>query len=288
MAESSVGRVVTSPPRRSREPLDHTITGDFANSKQPTDPTVITGGKVDKDHQPGVDDDGEQNYTEGAKTIEGEGTFFDPKDTQGGLLSASTATTAAAVGAGAGVAAATTRSTSDESKYNERTKAEYNDLSNLKTEPSAYHNDNQGSGIALEDDFDFQGIKEEAYQEGNKQGRVDYQSSAMEEHSTGEKLEVEELLLLVDLPKLILLNKEKSMRKTSLLIIQMVLLVFLNKIIILKVLQLNQTEMLLAQLVVLCHHLMINPRIQPLVHPSTRTKILTTLVCLQRVVMLRM
>ncbi len=102
------------------------------------------------------------------------------------------------------------------------------------------------------------------------------------------KLEVEELLLLVDLPKLILLNKEKSMRKTSLLIIQMVLLVFLNKIIILKVLQLNQTEMLLAQLVVLCHHLMINPRIQPLVHPSTRTKILTTLVCLQRVVMLRM
>lgn len=187
LAESSVGRVVTSPPRRSREPLDHTITGDFANSKQPTDPTVITGGKVDKDHQPGVDDDGEQNYTEGAKTIEGEGTFFDPKDTQGGLLSASTATTAAAVGAGAGVAAATTRSTSDESKYNERTKAEYNDLSNLKTEPSAYHNDNQGSGIALEDDFDFQGIKEEAYQEGNKQGRVDYQSSAMEEHSTGEK-----------------------------------------------------------------------------------------------------
>ena len=33
IAESSIGRVVTSPPRRSREPLEHTIPGDFANEK---------------------------------------------------------------------------------------------------------------------------------------------------------------------------------------------------------------------------------------------------------------
>ena len=31
--QSSIGRVVTSPPRRSREPLEHTIPGDFADEK---------------------------------------------------------------------------------------------------------------------------------------------------------------------------------------------------------------------------------------------------------------
>ncbi|RCK64134.1 hypothetical protein Cantr_10338 [Candida viswanathii] len=165
LAESSVGRVVTSPPKRSREPIDPANPGDFANSKQPTHPTVISGGKVESDVQPGIQDDGDQKYTEGAKTVEGEGKFFDPKDTQGGVLAATSGSALAA------------------HEYNEKTKAEYNDLSHLKTKPSAYQNNTQGTGPAVEDDFDFQAIKDEAYEEGNKKGRSEFQSSALKDRT---------------------------------------------------------------------------------------------------------
>ncbi|RCK56604.1 hypothetical protein Cantr_05606 [Candida viswanathii] len=163
LAESSVGRVVTSPPKRSREPIDPANPGDFANSKQPTDPSVVSSGKAESDVQPGIQDDGDQKYTEGAKTVEGEGKFFDPKDTQGGVL-----------GATSGSALAT-------HEYNEKTKAEYNDLSHLKTKPSAYQDNTRGTGPAVEDDFDFQAIKDEAYEEGNKKGRSEFQSSTLKD-----------------------------------------------------------------------------------------------------------
>lgn len=92
IAESSIGRVVTSPPRRSREPLEHTIPGDFANEKRPTDSTVVVGGGAAAAGS-GNAASGAQStnasvdaprYTDGAETVKGSGKYFDQNGYPGG------------------------------------------------------------------------------------------------------------------------------------------------------------------------------------------------------------
>ena len=160
IAESSVGRVVTSPPRRSREPLEHTIPGDFANEKRPTDSTVVVGGggaaagsgnaaSGAQSTNASVD---APRYTDGAETVKGSGKYFDPKDTQGGVLGA-------------------TKTDKDADAYNERTKAEYHDLSNLKTKPSYPEGTVEKGG-------DLETVKNLAYEEGKKKGKLDGDNGA--------------------------------------------------------------------------------------------------------------
>ena len=160
IAESSVGRVVTSPPRRSREPLEHTIPGDFANEKRPTDSTVVVGGAAAAAGS-GNAASGAQStnasvdaprYTDGAETVKGSGKYFDPKDTQGGVLGA-------------------TKTDKDADAYNERTKAEYHDLSNLKTKPSYPEGTVEKGG-------DLETVKNLAYEEGKKKGKLDGDNGA--------------------------------------------------------------------------------------------------------------
>ncbi|KAF6062571.1 hypothetical protein FOB64_005638 [Candida albicans] len=160
IAESSIGRVVTSPPRRSREPLEHTIPGDFANEKRPTDSTVVVGGGAAAAGS-GNAASGAQStnasvdaprYTDGAETVKGSGKYFDPKDTQGGVLGA-------------------TKTDKDADAYNERTKAEYHDLSNLKTKPSYPEGTVEKGG-------DLETVKNLAYEEGGV-------SAVFEENTTG-------------------------------------------------------------------------------------------------------
>lgn len=160
IAESSVGRVVTSPPRRSREPLEHTIPGDFANEKRPTDSTVVVGGGAAAAGS-GNAASGAQStnasvdaprYTDGAETVKGSGKYFDPKDTQGGVLGA-------------------TKTDKDADAYNERTKAEYHDLSNLKTKPSYPEGTVEKGG-------DLETVKNLAYEEGKKKGKLDGDNGA--------------------------------------------------------------------------------------------------------------
>lgn len=160
IAESSIGRVVTSPPRRSREPLEHTIPGDFANEKRPTDSTVVVGGAAAAAGS-GNAASGAQStnasvdaprYTDGAETVKGSGKYFDPKDTQGGVLGA-------------------TKTDKDADAYNERTKAEYHDLSNLKTKPSYPEGTVEKGG-------DLETVKNLAYEEGKKKGKLDGDNGA--------------------------------------------------------------------------------------------------------------
>ena len=160
IAESSIGRVVTSPPRRSREPLEHTIPGDFANEKRPTDSTVVVGGGAAAAGS-GNAASGAQStnasvdaprYTDGAETVKGSGKYFDPKDTQGGVLGA-------------------TKTDKDADAYNERTKAEYHDLSNLKTKPSYPEGTVEKGG-------DLETVKNLAYEEGKKKGKLDGDNGA--------------------------------------------------------------------------------------------------------------
>ncbi|KHC48248.1 hypothetical protein W5O_01098 [Candida albicans Ca6] len=160
IAESSIGRVVTSPPRRSREPLEHTIPGDFADEKRPTDSTVVVGGAAAAAGS-GNAASGAQStnasvdaprYTDGAETVKGSGKYFDPKDTQGGVLGA-------------------TKTDKDADAYNERTKAEYHDLSNLKTKPSYPEGTVEKGG-------DLETVKNLAYEEGKKKGKLDGDNGA--------------------------------------------------------------------------------------------------------------
>ncbi|KGU17966.1 hypothetical protein MEM_01089, partial [Candida albicans L26] len=159
IAESSIGRVVTSPPRRSREPLEHTIPGDFANEKRPTDSTVVVGGGAAAAGS-GNAASGAQStnasvdaprYTDGAETVKGSGKYFDPKDTQGVL--------------------GATKTDKDADAYNERTKAEYHDLSNLKTKPSYPEGTVEKGG-------DLETVKNLAYEEGKKKGKLDGDNGA--------------------------------------------------------------------------------------------------------------
>ncbi|CAI5757327.1 unnamed protein product [Candida verbasci] len=151
-SENSKGRLVSTPPNRSRKPLDHEIPGDFTNEKQPTDPTVLGDTSAHPSKSSGVITNDHPHYSDGAKQASGEGRFFNPKDTQGGTLGAATS------------------SSQGTNQYNERTKQNVHDFDNLKTQPTAY-DQKQQQEQELED------LKQEAYKEGNRKGRNDIQSN---------------------------------------------------------------------------------------------------------------
>ncbi|KAI5951672.1 hypothetical protein KGF54_004747 [Candida jiufengensis] len=158
VSSSSKGRVVTSPPRRSREPLSHETPGDYSNAKNPIDSSVISGGNSGYQDK-GVYDNSKPAYSDGAETVQGQGKFFDPKDTQGGVL-------------GAAVGSTSTASAYNQDKlgssHEEATKAKYVDEDKLKTKPTAYAQEDK-------EREQLEQLKQEAYREGNKQGRKDVQ-----------------------------------------------------------------------------------------------------------------
>lgn len=73
--DSSNGRFVSSPPKVSRVPIHKSYGGDFANGKDPVD--LTQGGTPIENSNP--------QYSNVSKTVDGEGNFFEPKDTQGGV-----------------------------------------------------------------------------------------------------------------------------------------------------------------------------------------------------------
>lgn len=72
---SSNGRVVSSPPKISRVPIQQSYGGDYSNGKDPVD--LTQGGTPIENKEP--------HYSNVSKTLKGEGSFFEPKDTQGGV-----------------------------------------------------------------------------------------------------------------------------------------------------------------------------------------------------------
>lgn len=72
---SSNGRFVSSPPKVSRVPIHQSYGGDYSNGKDPID--LTQGGTPIENKDP--------QYSNVSKTLEGEGSFFEPKDTQGGV-----------------------------------------------------------------------------------------------------------------------------------------------------------------------------------------------------------
>ncbi|EDK42615.1 hypothetical protein LELG_00793 [Lodderomyces elongisporus NRRL YB-4239] len=179
VTSSSKGRVVTSPPHVSREPLAHQTPGDYTNSKRPTDSTVLAGRENDKEYEgivgshqsgtrpddtlsssnktTGVVDNTHPSYSDDSRPAQGHGKFFDPKDTQGGVLGAATASTGA-----------TEAYNKDQfrSNHQEATKAEYVDPDSLKTKPTAYEQRDRENAQAEK-------IKDQAYEVGNRQGKKD-------------------------------------------------------------------------------------------------------------------
>ncbi|KAI5964863.1 uncharacterized protein KGF55_001934 [Candida pseudojiufengensis] len=163
VSSSSKGRVVSSPPKRSREPLKYETPGDYSNAKNPTDSTVIAGGnganQGDGFQDKGVYENSKPAYSDGAEPVQGHGKFFDPRDTQGGVLGA-------AVGS-QGATNAYNQGKID-SSHQEATKARYVDEDKLKTKPAAYEQEDRQKE-------ELEQIKQEAYKEGNKKGRKDVQ-----------------------------------------------------------------------------------------------------------------
>ncbi|CAK9435597.1 uncharacterized protein LODBEIA_P03240 [Lodderomyces beijingensis] len=169
IASSSKGRVVSQPPIRSRQPLDHEVPGDFSNSKNPTDPTVLaqqegargskqSGTRPDETfHDNSVLGNTNPSYSDDARPAQGHGKFFDPRDTQGGVLGAATSSPAAASAYNRG---------DYQADHQEATKAKYVDTDHLKTKPTAYEQRDRENAFAEK-------VEDEAYQEGNKQGRKD-------------------------------------------------------------------------------------------------------------------
>ncbi|WEJ96402.1 hypothetical protein PSN45_003941 [Yamadazyma tenuis] len=112
IAASSVGKVITTPPKVNYRPVDRDRAGDFSNDKKPIDETVVDSGAVYVHHAP--------QYADDASRRQGTGYFFDPSDTQGGYYRQ--------------------RSTSDKeaAARAEATQAKLDARPNLKTVPSAY------------------------------------------------------------------------------------------------------------------------------------------------------
>lgn len=108
---TSVGNVVTSPPKPNTTPIDKSA-GDYANYKPPTHDTVVREeGKALKSNSNPL-------YSNDAEKAQGTGYFYDPKDTQGGTYK--------------------NRHAND---YEEKTQAEYRDYNSLKTQPTELEKD---------------------------------------------------------------------------------------------------------------------------------------------------
>lgn len=138
---TSQGKVLTLPPRVSRQPLDKSYGGDFTDGKKPTD---LKQGQKDV---PVLDNDHPQ-YDNEAKPVEGHGQFYDPRDTQGGMYKTDIGETydenkssghkpvgAAAAAGAAGLAGGV--AVGGYGKDSEATKAELHQR-DLKTKPAVY------------------------------------------------------------------------------------------------------------------------------------------------------
>lgn len=180
LAESSVGKLVTSPPRVNRQPLEKNPGGDFSNDKKPTDlvrdaemaaaggaagagaaKVIHSGNKDQADTVAGsnqntsttgntranatnMHENTNPSYGNAAVPVSGTGLFFDPKDTQGGAYGQN-----------------------PDHDYSEATQARVERERNLKTVPSAYQKQDQADAV-----------KEEAFAAGQEQGRRDAEKSS--------------------------------------------------------------------------------------------------------------
>lgn len=114
ITSSSRGKILTSPPKVRRDPVERDPPGDFTNEKPPTDESLVHNNMFVNDRT---------TYGDDAATKTGKGYFFDPSDTQGGYYEA-----------GSGVDA----THHDNESLPEATRARLNEDLHLKTVPSAY------------------------------------------------------------------------------------------------------------------------------------------------------
>lgn len=91
VTSTSRGKIVTSPPRVNRKPLEPKATGDYANAKNPTEVAEGVSDKVYRDGANGKEGTGgllaneQPHYDNNATTALGHGVFYQPRDTQGGV-----------------------------------------------------------------------------------------------------------------------------------------------------------------------------------------------------------
>lgn len=173
------GRVVSLPPKRSREPLDKDWGGDYANEKRPEEVAGGTGADSSK----AVLDNSQPRYDNEASPVLGKGKFYDPKDTQGGVYGSSGSNSASgstsghggayagaagagAAGAGLGYAAGRggSGSGSGSNEYTEATQQEVSSYDNLKTKPTAYAEQDKQEAEANK-------VSEQAYAKGQRQAK---------------------------------------------------------------------------------------------------------------------
>ncbi|CAH2350885.1 hypothetical protein CLIB1423_02S07338 [[Candida] railenensis] len=137
VASTSVGNVLSTPPKINRKPVERE-TGDFANQKNPTD--VVNSSSTDPEASvPGVayntsttkstaqnstsiEKNSNPIYTDESEVKEGTGYYFNPKDTQGGIYN-----------------------NKDASDYSEATRQSLPVHRNLKTEPTGSSDPQIGS-----------------------------------------------------------------------------------------------------------------------------------------------
>lgn len=175
---SHKGKVVKLPPRVNRQPLEKNYGGDYANAKIPTE--LARSGEA------GVVANAHPQYDNSAQTVQGEGTFFNPLDTQGGVYggnagredtskkagldSGKTVVGSAAIGALAGGVAR-----GGSGPHAEATHAELDQNRDLKTKPGVYSETEKEAdklrGVEKE-------TQKEAYQQGFAQGVTDASTSS--------------------------------------------------------------------------------------------------------------
>ena len=126
VATTSVGKVLSTPPKVNRKPVERE-TGDFANQKNPTDKDVVNDPEASvpgvahntsttkntAQNSTGIEKNSNPIYTDESEVKEGTGYYYNPKDTQGGIYNNKGA-----------------------SNYSEATKATLPVHRNLKTEPT--------------------------------------------------------------------------------------------------------------------------------------------------------
>lgn len=169
---SHKGKVVKLPPRVNRQPSEKNYGGDYSNAKIPTE--LARSGEA------GVVANAHPQYDNSAQTAQGEGTFFNPLDTQGGVYggntggeqtnknagldSGKTVVGSAAIGALAGGVAR------GGSGHAEAAHAELDQNRDLKTKPGVYSETEKKADKLRGVEKDTQ---KEAYQQVFAQGVTD-------------------------------------------------------------------------------------------------------------------
>lgn len=118
ITSTSTGKLLSSPPRVQRKPIDKQLAGDFTNHKKPIEKDVIAGNQTATKNTSKKSDLVENSnpaYTDESTVREGSGYYFNPKDTQAGVYN-----------------------NKDAGDYSEATQAKIDKNHKLKTEPTAY------------------------------------------------------------------------------------------------------------------------------------------------------